>query len=475
VRDAINQVIDTKVGDGLAELIDAHALASDVLGETQVARTRAQMEEAEARRLQPHYIRSFFIEAFGLLGGRMAERETGRFQIRHVPQDMRARDRQIGIGAPVLRSYERVCFDKDQARVPGRPMAELLAPGHPLLDVVLDITLERYRMVLTQGAVLIDDRADTVEPHVLVVLEHAIADGRPDGRSIRRRVVSRQMHFVDLCPDGTHTTSDAAPYLDYTRADPAQQAAAERLLTGGGWLGEDLEAAAFSVAITDAIPKHLARLRARTIDRVGKVRGAVHERLTREINYWDLRANELSAQVQSGKQPKMNPDRARQRADDLAGRVEVPPRWRFGRQRHPRAHRVGAGRHPTPRWHRWSGPGCSPTGSRRHTPSAGSTCSWRISAAPSATPTDRFVPTSRRGRDSRRSVIGVVSERCKERAKRVPSRCVLTTTSEEDDMTQVLGDTTINELEGGEPFTRPGQLKPPRHPSSKVRSGSGPA
>ena len=78
----------------------------------------------------------------------------------------------------------------------------------------------------------------------------------------------------------------------------------------------------------------------------------------------------------------------------------------------------------TPPCHRWSGPCCWPTGgSRRSTRSAGSTCSWPTSATPSATPTHRLVPPPRRRRGSRRSAIGAVSEPCKARAKRVPSRC----------------------------------------------------
>jgi len=36
---------------------------------TRVARVREEMERAEARRLQPHYIESFFLEAFRRLGG----------------------------------------------------------------------------------------------------------------------------------------------------------------------------------------------------------------------------------------------------------------------------------------------------------------------------------------------------------------------------------------------------------------------
>ena len=43
------------------------------------------MERAEARRLQPHYIESFFREAFRQLGGSARQRETRRYQVSHVP------------------------------------------------------------------------------------------------------------------------------------------------------------------------------------------------------------------------------------------------------------------------------------------------------------------------------------------------------------------------------------------------------
>ena len=48
-------------------------------------RIREDMERAEARRLQPHFIASFFMEAFQLLGGSIQQRETKRFEIKHVP------------------------------------------------------------------------------------------------------------------------------------------------------------------------------------------------------------------------------------------------------------------------------------------------------------------------------------------------------------------------------------------------------
>jgi len=49
----------------------------------------------------------------------------------------------------------------------------------------------------------------------------------------------------------------------------------------------------------------------------------VQERLTREVTYWDHRASELQLQTDAGKSPRMNPDRAAARADELQRRKEV--------------------------------------------------------------------------------------------------------------------------------------------------------
>ena len=43
------------------------------------------MERAEAKRLQPHYIESFFLEAFKQLGGTIRQREPRRYEVTHVP------------------------------------------------------------------------------------------------------------------------------------------------------------------------------------------------------------------------------------------------------------------------------------------------------------------------------------------------------------------------------------------------------
>src|SRR3954454_12272771 len=113
------------------------------------------MERARARRLPPHFIGAFFREAFTLLGGPIAERERGPFEILRVPGPLKQRDRLIGRGDPVLDRYARVTFEK--ALIPGQPQAELLAPGHPLLDATVDLVLERFQPLLRQGGVLVDE------------------------------------------------------------------------------------------------------------------------------------------------------------------------------------------------------------------------------------------------------------------------------------------------------------------------------
>ena len=108
-------------------------------------KSKEEMERAEARRLQPHFIAAFFLEACRHLGGSVREREAKRYEVAHVPAVVRNRDRLIGTGEAVLTRYERICFEKDLISLPGKPMAAFVCPGHPLLDATIDIILERYR------------------------------------------------------------------------------------------------------------------------------------------------------------------------------------------------------------------------------------------------------------------------------------------------------------------------------------------
>ena len=168
---------------------------------------RRQMEEARARALQPHYVRGFFLEAFRCSAAGSAEREPGRYEITHVPAVLRDRDRQVGLAAPVLRRYERVCFDREHVRPPGRPGADLLAPGHPLLDAVVDLVIERYGTLLKQGASWSTGNDPGEEPRLLVALTQQIVDGhtRP-GRSRSGSSSSRSAATGRPAPPARHRT-----------------------------------------------------------------------------------------------------------------------------------------------------------------------------------------------------------------------------------------------------------------------------
>ena len=131
---------------------------------SRVQRVREEMERADARRLQPHYIESFFREAFRQLGGSARQRETRRYQVSHVPALIRNRDRVIGTSEPVLPRYERIVFEKPLVAPPGQPLAAFVCPGHPLLDAVIDLILERHRDLLKRGAVLVDERDPGTTP-----------------------------------------------------------------------------------------------------------------------------------------------------------------------------------------------------------------------------------------------------------------------------------------------------------------------
>jgi hypothetical protein len=301
----------------IEKLVAERKLTTEGMDAQSVAAIREEMERAAARRLQPHFIGAFFREAFALLGGRIAERERGRFEILRVPGPLKQRDRLIGRGDPVLDRYARIAFEK--ALIPGQPQAELIAPGHPLLDAVVDLVLERFQPLLRQGAILVDEADAGSAPHLLVYLEHAIRDGRAT-RSGEPRTVSQRLQFVRLAEDGSAVDAGAAPHLDLRPATTDELA----LVTGlpdAPWLAEGVEAKALGHAIRHLVAAHLAEVRQRRLAEIDKVEREVRARLTREINHWDARAARLREEERAGKEQRINARNAEATAQRLVERL----------------------------------------------------------------------------------------------------------------------------------------------------------
>ena len=314
----MNQVIEGALDkEHLEEIIRRNALVEQHMGLEELYAVKEEMEKAEARKLQPYFIRAFFTEAFATLGGELRGREAGRFEVRHVPAAIRERDRVVGESrTPVLKKYERICFEKDMVRQQGKPMADLMHPGHPLMHASTDLVLQAHRSKLKQGAVLVDPNDDGVEPKVLFMVDHTV---REEGATAK--VASRRLQFVEIDEHGVASNAGWAPHLDLQPIDDYDHKLVQDILNAQ-WLNNNLDLLALDHASQKLVPEHYAEVKGRRERQSDKVLGAVNERLIKEINYWSDRYIKLQDDVNAGKQPRMQPEMARRRVDELTARLE---------------------------------------------------------------------------------------------------------------------------------------------------------
>lgn len=312
----------------LEDILKRNALCEEVMDEKRLFAVKEEMEKAEARKLQPFFIRAFFNQAFQQLGGELRPREPGRYEITNVPAIIRERDRQISgrdrrNAAPVLRRYERVCFEKQFVRLTdrvGAPMASLLHSGHPLLQSVTDLVLEAHRNKLKQGSVLVDPNDMGLTPKVMFIIDHSVKEGSDHGR-----VVSRRIQFVEIDPKGNAINAGWAPHLDLEPVDPGDIALVEDVFAAP-WIVKDLEQVALVHASTHLVPEHFDEVRARREMAVDKTLAAVHERLVKEVNFWSDRYIKLKDDLAAGKDVRLPLENARRTIDDLTARREVRER-----------------------------------------------------------------------------------------------------------------------------------------------------
>ena len=302
----------------IEELLRKRKLTNDMMPESAVEQVRLEMERAEAQRLQPHHIQSFFIEAFKHLGGRIKDREQGRFEITHVPVRIRDRDRLIGTGSPVQKRFERICFDKQY--INKQPVAEFVCPGQPLLEAVISIIREQYGDLMKLGAVMVDESDLGEDIQAVFLLEHSIEDGRKTS-SGAPQIVSQRLQFASIQEDETVTNAGIAPHLNLRAATSEEVTTVQDELTGN-WLSDDLEPKVKLFTIIELAQAHLKEVKERRLPEVEKTEREVQARLKKEINFWDSRAFELKEQAKSGKKTRLNWENAQRRAEDLADRLK---------------------------------------------------------------------------------------------------------------------------------------------------------
>ncbi len=300
VRARLYQAVDKATNtEYLTQLYEEHALARDSMDATMVRKIRKDMERAEARRLQPHFIATFFIHALQTLGGTIREREQNRYEVTHVPAVIRSKSSSLQVREPILSRYERITFEKKLISMEGKPVASFVCPGHPLLDAVITLVLDGHRDVLKQGATLVDVNDPSDQPRILVYLEHSIQDARIE-KSGQRRIVSRQLQFIEIDSHGNAVNAGPAPHLAYRALSDEEQSLLERSDLKS-LHGENVEIAALGFAVSNLVPQHLKEVQERKEEIADRTIKAVKERLTREITYWDRRAEEVKS-ARAGRQ-----------------------------------------------------------------------------------------------------------------------------------------------------------------------------
>ncbi|WP_047869760.1 helicase-related protein [Nocardiopsis sp. RV163] len=303
-RARMHQVIDASVGEGLDELLSEQSLTSGPFPDAELRDLRARMDEARARRLQPHYIETAFRSAFARLGGRMVHREKGRYEITHVPASVRTTGNRN-----IASSYTRVTFSPGHARPEGRERAELLAPGQPLHDAVMEETLRRHAGALNSGTVLVSPSLE--EPRLLVGVVEEVTDGTGS-------VVDRRLGYSYVDEYGTVTPAGPAAYLDCAPAPDTAAVAAARRWT---WMARARETA-MSWIIGHRLPGYVNQVRPRREAELGRTRDLVTRRLRSESAR--LRADSDAARQRElcGEQPKESSESLARKATELDLRLQ---------------------------------------------------------------------------------------------------------------------------------------------------------
>src|SRR5690606_23596643 len=118
-----------------------------------------------------------------------------------------------------LARYERITFDRELRRVLGKPAAELMHPGHPLMASVIRLVKGQLGQTLREGAVLVDPLDEGTTPRVLCMVEHGIREGADPSKLASQRIV-----MVEIDAEGQVRPAGYAAHLDY---DPLPEAGAK--------------------------------------------------------------------------------------------------------------------------------------------------------------------------------------------------------------------------------------------------------
>jgi len=214
----VRAVVESRLEPERVERIREITLEALAKREIDLSRLHQNLKKSELHRLEPEYTQQFFIRALTLLGGEVRRRSDSLFAIR-VPYELRK-------NTNLAQEYPRATFDPKS-----KLEAELIAPGHPLFDAVIEALIRLAEPALHQGAAF--QVANSTTPFCLGYFRLGFQNGL--GQTVSRRLIS-----VAGSEDGVRRVPatllvDARPGTP--PADPPCRAAGETLKD---WVYENL-------------------------------------------------------------------------------------------------------------------------------------------------------------------------------------------------------------------------------------------
>ncbi len=169
---------------------------------------RELRDQSDERRLQPLFVRNFFVSAFQAAGGSIEpDKYLPVFHVGRVPSALFDAARRAGI--TLAEKYDRpFVFDKalvsvaSAVKVPEE--TALLGPSHPLFEAVIEWTRQRATESFAKGTVLIDPNIAAPQRYWLV--RSSIIDGRHE---TKKRLAHQQLALVVADSMGLRHTSPA--------------------------------------------------------------------------------------------------------------------------------------------------------------------------------------------------------------------------------------------------------------------------
>lgn len=308
--------------DVLKDIMQRNMLVEQAMTKEALFAVKAELDKAEARKLQPYFVQSFFLNAFQstLVGGRVVKREPERYEIRNVPASLTSLNRQVlQTRTPLAQRYERICFEKEYIRMGQNvPRADFVHPGHPLMQTLTEKVIREHSGLIKAGAVLVAPYDDMTEPYLVVMVQHTVREATGD------RPISQRMQFVKLLPSGESANAGWAPHLDFAAPAPEIAGVVAGVLQQQ-WLTEkDWEKEALTYATSHLAREHFEEVEARRKLQADKMQTAIQGRLIHEINRLGKLADKYEAEIRAGKsQSPAQPANARKKAAELAERLKI--------------------------------------------------------------------------------------------------------------------------------------------------------